>query len=146
MTKVYPALEDEDVADPEVGRELINFHAVTSVGPTGDLIVSASKYSRASIIMAFEMMGGVERFAEWAMNNPSDFYTKMFTKVIGKETEAGGDDPVEEYLKILDAEAEDVTPKDAPAEFAEFVEDGLISAKLAYAANAYASGEPLDQQ
>jgi hypothetical protein len=145
MTKVYAALEDEDeTPDPEVGRELIKFHNVTSVGMNGDLLVSASKYSRTAIIMAFEMMGGIESFAEWAMNNKSEFYTKMFGKVIGKETEQGSEDPVEDYLKILDAEAEDVTPADAPANLAEFVEDSLTGAKLAFAAEAYAAGELLD--
>lgn len=123
---------------------MIPFQPVTSVNPSGELLVNGGKFARAQIIMAYEMMGGPATFAEWAMNNKGDFYTKMFTKVIGREIEAPqGDDPVEAYLKILDLEPEEVTPDNAPPELVQFTADNLIGAKLAVAAKLYADGEEL---
>lgn len=128
----------------EEERELIHFHQVASVAPSGELKVNAGQYSRAMIVMAFEMMGGVEEFTIWALDNKSEFYTKMFNKIIGREPVGDGGDEVENYLAILDMEAEDVTPPQATPELEEFVSENLTSAKLAEAAKLYTHGEPLD--
>lgn len=131
--------------DDDIGKELIVFQNVTSVSPSGEMKVNAGKYARAMIVMAYEMMGGAETFAEWAMNNKGDFYTKMFTKIIGRENEdAKGTDPVESYLAVLDLEADDITPDDAPPELVKFTKDNLLSAKLAHAAKVWAESEPVD--
>ncbi len=74
-------------------------------------MVNAGRYSRGAVIAAFEMMGGIETFAEWADENKSEFYTKLFGKTIGREMETKSSDSVEEYLKILDGEAEDITDR-----------------------------------
>ena len=78
------------------------------------------------------------------MNNKSEFYTKLFTKIIGRETEADNSDGVEAYLKILDAEADDVTPTGSPPQLRALVAENLIPAKLAQAAKLYTYGEPVD--
>lgn len=42
------------------------------------------RYSGAVIGTVFEMMGGVARMVDWADRNPTDFYTKLFPKVIAR--------------------------------------------------------------
>ena len=133
-----------DAAEDEEERELINFYPVTAVAPDGEIRVNAGKFARAQILMAFEMMGGVASFTEWAMNNKGDFYTKMFTKVIGREVEEQkGADPVEAYLAVLDLEAEEITPEGASPEMAQFTTENLTEAKLAHAAKVWADRETL---
>ena len=54
------------------------------------------KYAGALVLMCFEKIGGMEAFSNWAKVNPTDFYTKMFGKVIATsrtvETNGGADD------------------------------------------------------
>lgn len=92
---------------------------IPSVGPHGELLQSAGKRSRQLVMDAFEMIGGVERFAQWASDNPDDFYTKLFTKTITTESEVNHTHGVESVLdeleaaeaagNVIDAEYEDVT-------------------------------------
>lgn len=42
------------------------------------------RFSGALVHAAFEMMGGLPRFASWADDNPTDFYTKLFPKMISR--------------------------------------------------------------
>lgn len=95
---------------------LQRFSPITSVGRSGELVVNAGSYSRASIIAAFEMTGGLERFADWAADNPTDFYTKLFGKLLGREvaSESNKKDDVEDLLDVLDLEAEDITDETEP--------------------------------
>ena len=90
-------------------KELRTFAKVTTVNQAGELMVNAGRYSRGAVIAAFEMIGGMDTFANWADENQSEFYTKLFGKTIGREMETKSSDSVEEYLKILDGEAEDIT-------------------------------------
>lgn len=89
-------------------KDLKRFNAVTTVNTSGELMVNAGRYSRGAVIAAFEMIGGIETFAEWADENQGEFYTKLFGKTIGREVENKSSDSVEEYLKILDGECEEV--------------------------------------
>jgi len=56
---------------------LSKFHKATSVDAHGLLTVNAGRYSRAAIVAAFEMIGGVDEFADWAKLNKTEFYTKI---------------------------------------------------------------------
>ena len=77
------------------GRELSN-------GVEIPFVISAEQYSHlgkyagALVLMCFEKIGGMEAFSNWAKVNPTDFYTKMFNKVIATsrtvETNGGADD------------------------------------------------------
>lgn len=73
------------------------------VGDNGMLMKNASKYSRNAVLTAFEMIGGVEEFAEWALVNRSDFYTKMFARTIQKDVEVQASEGIESLLERLDA-------------------------------------------
>lgn len=64
------------------------------VQPTRDLaklpMISAEQYQHvgrfagALVLSTFEMIGGLPRFATWADDNPTDFYTKLFPKMISR--------------------------------------------------------------
>jgi len=55
---------------------------------------------------AFEMIGGIQRFAQWADENPSDFYTKLFSKTITRESDVNVQVGVENMLdELQEAEA-----------------------------------------
>lgn len=47
------------------------------------------RYSGAIVGAVFEMMGGVERMKDWADQNPTDFYTKLFPKLIARSQQVG---------------------------------------------------------
>jgi hypothetical protein len=44
----------------------------------------AGRYAGAAVMFVFELIGGVERFASWADTNPTDYYTKLFPKMISR--------------------------------------------------------------
>lgn len=75
---------------------------VPAGGPNGELLINAGRYARESVLTAFEMIGGVDRLADWADKNPGEFFTKMFPKVIGREVEHGVSEGVESLLDKLD--------------------------------------------
>ena len=77
---------------------------VPTTAPDGTIMVNASKYARAAVLTAFEMIGGTHALAEWARDNQSDFYTKVFGKTIQKDIEVGQRDDVEGLLERLDDE------------------------------------------
>lgn len=68
----------------------------------GAVIQHAGRYARECVLLAFEMMGGVERLHHWADRNPGEFYTKLFTKTITREVEVSPGGGIEDLLAQLD--------------------------------------------
>lgn len=86
----------------------------------GAVIAHAGRYARESVLIAFEMIGGVDRLAAWAEQNPTEFYTRLFGKVITRETEVSAGSGVEELLAQLDRG----NPyDDAPIQDAEIIDE-----------------------
>lgn len=141
---------------------LKKFSSNVGLNRAGELNINAGIYSRTAIIMAFELNGGIEKFAEWAEDNPSEFYTKLFGKLVGREVEAPKTDNVEDLLDVLDLESKVVQdletepvhtpPPQPPSPVQDGVGGGLdalveLSDRgmlLMEAARAYADAEPLD--
>lgn len=71
--------------------------------PDGSLYGHIGKYAGSVVMTVFEEMGGTERMVAWAEKNPSEFYTKIFPKVIAKPVEHTVSDGVESLLERLDA-------------------------------------------
>lgn len=95
----------------------------------GAVIPHAGRYARESVLLAFEMIGGVERMADWATKNPGEFYTKLFTKVVTREVEVSASEGIEDLLLRLDRAEREHGPlvgvdPDAPDE--ELVVDAEI--------------------
>lgn len=74
-------------------------------------MVHAGKYARQNVLVAFEMLGGVQALADWAQENPSEFYTKLFTKMIDREPAPASNDSLEDLLEKLDRQLIDVDPE-----------------------------------
>jgi hypothetical protein len=79
------------------GRRTQNYPLTTTTDPlkvAGELartpMISAEQYSHvgryagALVMSVFEQMGGAPRMAAWADSNPTDFYTKLFPKMISR--------------------------------------------------------------
>ena len=120
--------------------DLCKFSKVTTVNNTGELMVNAGRYSRGAVIAAFEMMGGIEAFAEWALENQSEYYTKMFGKVIGREIEVKSTDGLEDMLTILDGEVEEIQEAEIVEEKPK-VKMTETQYRMAVAAEKYARNE-----
>ncbi len=86
---------------------------------SGEAYAHIGKYSGALVLAAFEAIGGMERFAFWASQNPTDYYTKIFSKTIQKSQQVD----ISATLSIDDA-IERLERQNATAvEFREVVED-----------------------
>lgn len=68
------------------------------------LYANIGRYAGNVVMAVFQEVGGVEAMADWAEENPTDFYTKLFPKVITapKQIEVGGTITLEEAVKALD--------------------------------------------
>lgn len=78
--------------------------AIPAIDPA--LYMNMSKYAGSAVMTVFEQIGGTNRMAEWADENPGDFYTKLFPKIISapKEVNVSGRISIEDAVKMLDAE------------------------------------------
>lgn len=74
--------------------------------PSGGMLPHLSGRLRTATVDAvFIMMGGVERLADWANKNPTDFYTKVWAKGMSKPitVEVQDENSLEGLLAALDA-------------------------------------------
>lgn len=78
------------------------------------------RFAGALVLSCFEQIGGLPRMAKWADGNPTDFYTKLFPKVISRsqQVDVSGtltiDDAISRLERITDVEDAnftEVTPK-----------------------------------
>lgn len=49
---------------------------------SGEQYQHAGRFAGALVLSCFEQIGGLPRMAQWADTNPTDFYTKLFPKMI----------------------------------------------------------------
>lgn len=54
---------------------------------SGEAFQHVGRYAGAVVLAVFEQIGGVERMSTWADENPTDFYTKLFPKVIQRSAQ-----------------------------------------------------------
>lgn len=77
----------------EPGKDLVDTRT-DPLQPTRDVaripMISAEQYQHvgrfagALVMSCFEQIGGLPRMAVWADGNPTDFYTKLFPKMISR--------------------------------------------------------------
>ena len=104
------------------GRARYPAHRPPDVDDEGRVVVAAGRYARSAILTAFEMIGGVEAMARWAMDNRSEFYTRLFARIVGRETaEEERRNTVEAVLEELDARAIEAEPVDIDEDGDEIV-------------------------
>lgn len=80
------------------------------------MLANVGRYHRDAISTAFEMIGGIQRLADWADKNETEFFTKLYPKLVPKEVEVGTSEGVEDLLRKLDTELIDVTPRQVDTE------------------------------
>lgn len=91
-------------------------HQLPSI--SGEAYQHLGRYSGALVAACFERIGGLDRMAAWADGNPTDFYTKLFPKVIQKSASVDHsgtitiDDAIArvEHGGVIEAEFDDVEP------------------------------------
>lgn len=99
------------------------------IQPTRDVaklpMISAEQYQHvgrfagALVMSCFEQIGGLPRMATWADDNPTDFYTKLFPKMISRsqQVDVSGtltiDDAITRLERMddpIDAEFREIEP------------------------------------
>ncbi len=100
--------------------------------PTRDLarlpMISAEQYQHvgrfagALVLSCFEQIGGLPRMASWADSNPTDFYTKLFPKMISRsqQVDVSGTLTLDDAINRLERQGEIVE-----GDFAEFNADTI---------------------
>ena len=82
------------------------------------------RFAGALVLSCFEQMGGLPRMAAWADGNPTDFYTKLFPKLISRsqQVDVSGtltiDDAISRLENMDEGEYTDVP--DGPVEDGKF--------------------------
>lgn len=72
------------------------------------------RFSGALVLSCFEQIGGLPRMAAWADQNPTDFFTKLFPKMISRsqQVDVSGtltiDDAISRLDRMDDAEFNEV--------------------------------------
>ena len=82
---------------------------------SGEQYSHMGKYAGAAIMAAFEMIGGVQRLANWADSNPSDFYTKVMPKVVQRssQVDVSGTLTFDDAITRLESQSRGGTIEDA---------------------------------
>jgi len=70
----------------------------------GEIYQAVGKYARSAVLFAFEQTGGPEGLASWAFANPDEFYTKLFPKIIARESEVTHHRSVDQLMDVIDGD------------------------------------------
>lgn len=68
------------------------------------IYANVGRYAGSVVLSVFEQMGGIDGMTDWAEENPTEFYTKLFPKIITapKQVEISGTLTLEEAVKALE--------------------------------------------
>ena len=72
----------------------------------GQIYEQVGKYARQAVLFAFEQLDGPQGLAKWAKDNQNDFYTKLFPKIIAKESEVKHTRDIDALMDVIDGEYE----------------------------------------
>ena len=64
------------------GRVVANMPQIS-----GEAYQHVGRYAGAVVMACFEQIGGLQRMANWADTNPTDFYTKLFPKLVQRSAQ-----------------------------------------------------------
>jgi len=74
----------------------------------GEIYQRVGQYARQAVLYAFEEIGGADGLATWARDNEDEFYTKLFPKIITRETETKHVKSLDELMDAVDGTYEEV--------------------------------------
>jgi hypothetical protein len=77
---------------------------------SGEQFQHVGRYAGAVVLSVFEQIGGAARMADWADSNPTDFYTKLFPKLIAKsqQIDVSGSITIDDAISRLEGQYEEV--------------------------------------
>lgn len=70
----------------------------------GEIYKAVGKHARSAVLFAFEQMGGAQGLAKWGKENEDEFYTKLFPKIIARESEVTHHKTVDQLMDVIDGE------------------------------------------
>lgn len=87
-----------DVAVPQ--REVSRIPAISA-----EAYQHVGRFSGAIVLACFEQIGGLERMARWADTNPTDFFTKVFPKIMARtaQVDVSGSITIDEAISRLES-------------------------------------------
>lgn len=87
--------------DPELtpGRVVAQMPQIS-----GEQYQHVGRYAGAVVMACFEQIGGLARMTEWADTNPTDFYTKLFPKLVQRsaQVDVSGTVTIDDAISRLD--------------------------------------------
>jgi hypothetical protein len=77
------------------------------------------RFAGALVLSCFEQIGGLPRMASWADTNPTDFYTKLFPKLISRsqQVDVKGTLTIDDAISRLESTTIEGEFNDVPGEF-----------------------------
>lgn len=87
--------------------ELTPTRSVAEIGQiSGEAYQHVGRYAGAVVLACFEQMGGLQRMAAWADDNPSDFYTKLMPKLIQRsaQVDVSGTVTIDDAISRLESQ------------------------------------------
>jgi hypothetical protein len=87
-------------------------YPTTPVIYEGEIFKNVGKYARGAVLFAFEQIGGPQGLADWAQDNPDDFYTKLFPKIIARESEVHHTRSVDDLMDAIDGDYTTAAPEE----------------------------------
>lgn len=84
------------------GRSVANMPQIS-----GEAYQHVGRYAGAVVMACFEQLGGLQRMAVWAEGNPTDFYTKLFPKLIQRsaQVDVSGTVTIDDAITRLEAQS-----------------------------------------
>lgn len=146
---MHPAHEAPKAIQTLIGHDTASPPPVprSDAASKGTIYEFSGKYARGAVLFAFEALGGAPALAGWAEDNKTDFYTKLFPKIIQKEAEVSHRRTVDDLMDIIDGDFEDVSADpftDPPAPSDPFTCVGETDAVQAALARLRAAGRLSD--
>ena len=76
---------------------------------SAEAMAHVDRYAKGITLACFEMNGGLQSFADWAKANESEFYVKLWGKLIGKsvQVEHSGTITIDDAITRLESQTVD---------------------------------------
>lgn len=102
---------------PPTDKSVVTREMATIPQLSAEQLQYVGRYANGVVGTVFEQLGGVERMRVWADQNPTDFYTKLFPKIMtrAQQVDHSGtltiDDAISRLERMEEADYTDVTPE-----------------------------------
>ena len=97
----------DEVTDKKLIAQSFSELSKNTLRADGSFAIPPGMHAKRAAILAFEMTGGIDALAEWAGENPTDFYTKVYAKLLSQaHTAAPVSDGDVKFAGMSDAELE----------------------------------------